>query len=58
MIYLISFSKFSDVSPAFTCTRTIGNLWRIYLAVNILSPSHCVAFTGNIQFLKALGVNY
>ena len=26
IICLISFSKFSDVLPAFTCARTIGNL--------------------------------
>ena len=26
MICLISFSKFSDVLPGFTCARAIGNL--------------------------------
>ena len=26
VIYLISFSKFSDVLPAFTCARAIANL--------------------------------
>ena len=26
MICMISFSKFSDVLPAFTCARAIGNL--------------------------------
>ena len=31
-IYLIGFSKFSEVLPAF------GNLWSIYLRVKILSP--------------------
>ena len=39
MICLISFSKFSDVLPAFTCARAIGNLWTICLGVNILRPS-------------------
>ena len=29
MICLISFSKFSDVLPAFTCPKAIGNLWGI-----------------------------
>ena len=50
-------SKFSDVFPAFTCERAIGNLWSICLGVNILSPSHCVVFNGNIPLLKALRVN-
>ena len=36
MICLILFNKFSDVLPAFTCPRTIGNLWSICLGVNIL----------------------
>ena len=39
-ICLISFSKFSNVLPAFTCASAIGNLWSIWLGVNILS---CVA---------------
>ena len=26
IIYLVSFSKFSDVLPAFTCTRAIANI--------------------------------
>ena len=39
IIYLISFSKFSDVLPALTCVRAIDNLWSICLGVNILSPS-------------------
>ena len=37
LVYLISFSKFSDVFPAFTCARAIANLWNIFLGVNILS---------------------
>ena len=36
MICLISFSKFSDVLPAFTCVRAISNLWSICLGVNFL----------------------
>ena len=39
MICLISFSKFSDVLPTFTCTSTIGNLSNICLGVNIFYPS-------------------
>ena len=35
MICLISFSKFLDVLPDFTCARAIGYL---YLGVNSLSP--------------------
>ena len=36
IICLISFSKFSDVLPTFTCARAIGNLWSICFGVNIL----------------------
>ena len=43
IICLISFSKFSDVLPAFTCARAIGNLWSICLEVNILRPFPCFA---------------
>ena len=42
MICLILFSKFSDVLPAFTCARAIGNLSSICLGVNILSPCPCI----------------
>ena len=38
MIFLVSFSKFSDVLPAFTCARAINNLLGICVGVNILSP--------------------
>ena len=34
-IYLTSFSKFLDVLPAFTCVKSIGNVWSICLGVNI-----------------------
>ena len=34
---LISLNKFSELLPAFTCARAIGNLWNICLCVNILS---------------------
>ena len=33
----ISFDKFSDVSTAFIFAGTVGNLWSIYLRINILS---------------------
>ena len=36
MMWGISFSKFSDVSPVFTWTTTIGSLWNICLGLNIL----------------------
>ena len=39
MICLSSFSKFSDVFPAFNCVRAFDNRWSICLGVNILSPS-------------------
>ena len=63
MICLTSFSKFSDVLPAFTCARTIGDLWNICLRVNILrlewsktlseKPAPSV-FIRNILLSKAL----
>ena len=40
IICLISFSKFSDVLPAFTCANASSNLWSICLGVNILSCLH------------------
>ena len=57
MICLISFNKFSDVILAFTCARSISNLWNTCLGVNISRASPCVAFIGNILLLKALRVN-
>ena len=65
MVCLISFSKFSDVLPAFTCARAIGSLRSICLGVNILSsvakskgcPLPCVDVIGNIPPLKALRNN-
>ena len=39
MICLISFSKFSDVLPAFICLRAMGNLWSLCLEVNSLRNS-------------------
>ena len=36
-ICLISFSKLSELLPAVTCARAIGNLWSICLGINILS---------------------
>ena len=36
MICLISFGKFSDALPAFTCVSAIVSLWSIYLGLNIL----------------------
>ena len=56
MISLISFSKFFDVLPAFTWTRVIGNLWSVFLGVNIFNPFSCV-FIGNISFLKTFRIN-
>ena len=38
IIWLILLSKLSDVLPAFSCASAIGNLWIIWLRVNILSP--------------------
>ena len=39
IICLISFSRFSNILPAFTCASAIGNLWSICLGGNILRPS-------------------
>ena len=52
-----SFSKFSDVLPVFTCERAIGNLWSIYLGVNVFNPFPFDDCNGNIALLKALKVN-
>ena len=57
IIYLISFSNFSDALPDFTCASAIGNLWSIYLGVNIFNPIPFVSFIGSILLLKALKAN-
>ena len=57
MICLISFSKFSDMLPAFTCPRAIGNLSSICLGVNFFNPLPCVDFIEEIPLLKTLRVN-
>ena len=63
MICMISFSKFSDVLPAFTCERAIGNIWSICLGVDnwglelseILSEKPMPSiFIGNVFLSKAL----
>ena len=48
MICLISFSTFSDVLPAVTCARAIGNLSIICLEVNIFNIFPFFSFTGDI----------
>ena len=64
--------KFSDVLPAFTGARAIGNPWSISLEVIIWSrlanskgceanirkrQAPCFAFIGNVPLLKALRTN-
>ena len=43
IISLILFDKLSELLPAFSCARAIGNHWSICLDVNILSPVPLVA---------------
>ena len=40
-ICLISFSKFSDVLPAFNCTSAMGNFWSICSGINIIPCLVC-----------------
>ena len=70
MTFPFSWSKFSDVLPAFTRAGAIGNLWSICLRVNVFSrvrlkildtrarskgpPSPFIVFIGYISLLKAL----
>ena len=59
MISWISFNKFSDGLPAFTCANAISNVWSTSL-VNILRceakcdecPVTSVSNNGNIPILK------
>ena len=37
IIFLNWFSSFSNVLPAFTCPRAIGNLWSIWVGANIFN---------------------
>ena len=57
MIFLISFTKFSNVLLDFTCARTIGDVWSIFLGVHIFNSFPCVSFIEIIPLLKALRVN-
>ena len=43
IISLISFCKFLDVLPTFTCARAIGNVWTIWFGLNIFNPFPCFA---------------
>ena len=45
MICQISLNKLSELLPAFTCARAIGNLRSICLGVNILNPVHLIALS-------------
>ena len=42
-VSLILFNKLSELLPAFTCARAIGNFWSICYGANILSPVPLVA---------------
>ena len=42
-VCLILFNKLSELLPAFTCTRAIGNFWSSCYGVNILSTVPLVA---------------
>ena len=50
MICLISIHKFSDVLPAFTCAWAIGNLWSIFLGLNILRPFSIFCFICRFRY--------
>ena len=52
IIFLTSFTKFSDMLPVFVCTRGIVTPYNICLVVNILNLSPFVVFTGNTKALK------
>ena len=49
---IISFNKLSELLPAFTCARAIGNLCSICLGVRILSCSSFSCFSCYIFFLR------
>ena len=54
MIFLISFSQFSDVLAAFTCARPIANFRCTFLGVKIFNPFPYDSFDGSIPILKAV----
>ena len=49
---MISFNKLSELLPAFTCGRAIGNVSRIYLGVNIFSPVPLVSLIFASDIIK------
>ena len=56
IIFLISFSKFSDLLPAFTCASGIGNLWSNCFVVNILICLHSEILTTQATRGKSKGI--
>ena len=50
MICLISYNKFPDVLPTFTCARATGNLWSICLGVNIFNHFIVMVLMGMLHF--------
>ena len=72
VVWRISFCKFSDLLLGFICNSAIGNLWSIYLGINILRleqsdtsstltdilgwPESLAGFNGNISLLEALRI--
>ena len=53
IIWLTSFCTFTDVIPACTCARSIGNPWGICLGVHILKSMSSVGIKKNIPSVKA-----
>ena len=45
-------NELSELLPAYTCARAIGNLWSICLGVSILSPVPLVAL--DLAFASAI----
>ena len=57
IICLISFSKFSDELPAFTCARAINNFWSISSGLDSFSPSTYFSLFLALDAIKEYSLN-
>ena len=58
IVWRISFSMISDVLPAFTCTRAIGNLWSICLRISNSSLLPDVFYIVKVKYVKYIHNNH
>ena len=58
MICLISFSKYSNVLPAFICASAIGNLCSVCLGLNVLKFEWLEILTTQAERCDIFGIRF